>query len=270
MVSSRAPRPNPLPVYFGPPPAFLPAMDPITALAASGMRARMESLELLANNIANASTGGYKADREFYSLYISPDASDSGATSTMPVIERQWTDYSQGELRVTGNALDIALSGKGFMAVDGPTGPLYTRNGSLRIAAGGKLTTSDGYPVRGANGQPLTALDPSQPVEIANDGSISQSGALIGQIEIADFPTTAGLTKQGSNYFKINDASLRPGPAPGTFVHQGHLEGSNTGSAEGAVRLVGVMRQFEMLQKAVGIAGDMNRKAVEEVARVGS
>lgn len=244
-------------------------MDPITALAASGMRARMESLELLANNIANASTGGYKADREFYSLYMSSEAAEAGATSTMPVIDRHWTDHSQGEMRDTNNPLDVALTGKGFIAVNGPTGPLYTRNGSLRLAADGKLVTADNYPVRGDGGQPLY-LQAGRPIDIASDGTIKQDGALVGQLEIADFTNTAALSKQGSNYFRVSDPSVRAAPAAETTVQQGKLEGSNTPSAEGAVRLVSVMRQFEMLQKAVGIAGEMNRKAIEEVAKVGN
>src|ERR1044072_8466847 len=98
-------------------------MDPFTAIAASGLRARMESLELLANNIANASTGGYKADRELYSLYAAPEAAAQDEVSVMPVIDTHWTDYSQGELRVTENPLDLALTGRGFFAVNGPTGP---------------------------------------------------------------------------------------------------------------------------------------------------
>src|ERR1035438_5337827 len=73
-------------------------MEPITAIAASGLRARMESLDLVANNIANATTGGYKADREFYSLYVAPEAAGGESFSTMPVIERPWVDHSQGVL----------------------------------------------------------------------------------------------------------------------------------------------------------------------------
>src|SRR2546429_990989 len=107
-------------------------MDPMTATAASGLRARMESLDLLANNVANASTGGYKADREFYSLYVAPEAADNNPLSTMPVIERPWVDHSQGTLHSIGNPLDLALSGRGFFAVNGPNGPLYTRNGNFR------------------------------------------------------------------------------------------------------------------------------------------
>src|SRR5215467_721453 len=105
-------------------------MDSLTAIAASGLRARMESLDLLANNIANASTGGYKADREFYSLYAEADN-----PATMPLIQKPYTDLSQGVLETTGNTLDFAISGKGFFAVQGPRGPMYTRNGNFRVDA---------------------------------------------------------------------------------------------------------------------------------------
>jgi flagellar basal-body rod protein FlgF len=242
-------------------------MDPMTAIAASGLRARMESLDLLANNIANAATGGYKADREFYSLYVSPEAAGNDSLSTMPVIERPWVDHAQGTLRATGNPLDVALSGKGFFAVNGPSGPLYTRNGNFRLAADGRLTSSDGFPVRDSTGVPLT-LQAARPLEISVDGTVTQDGVIAGQLEIVDFTSTAGLTKQGSNYFRINDPAVRPAVASGTSVEQGHLEGSNTGPAESAVRLVSVMRQFEMLQKAVTLGTEMNKKAIEEVAKV--
>src|ERR1039458_3221867 len=122
-------------------------MDPLTAIAASGLRARMESLDLLANNSANSSTSGYKADREFYSLYVAPEAQDAGSSTTMRVVESPWIDLAQGTLRPTGNSLDLALSGKGFFSVDGPNGTLYTRNGNFRLNTTGKLVTADGSPV---------------------------------------------------------------------------------------------------------------------------
>lgn len=244
-------------------------MDSMTAIAASGLRARMESLDLLANNVANASTGGYKADREFYSLYAAPEALDSDPVATMPVIERPWIDVSQGVVHATGNSLDVALSGTGFLSVQGPSGALYTRNGNLRLAPDGKLTTADGYPVRGVRGASLL-LQSARPVDISKDGTVQQDGNVIGQLEIVDFTSTAGLAKQGSNYLRIVDPAVRPSPSSRTSVEQGKLESSNTGSAEAAVRLVSVMRQFEMLQKAVTLGSEMNRRAVEEVAKVGS
>src|ERR1022692_898081 len=103
-------------------------MDNISISAASGMRARMESLELLANNLANVETGGFKADREFYSLYTSADASadpQTGVETTLPVIENHWTDLAQGDFHVTGNPLDFAIDGGGLFAVQTPRGVRY-------------------------------------------------------------------------------------------------------------------------------------------------
>lgn len=235
-------------------------------MAASGMRSRMESLDLLANNIANASTGGYKADREFYSLYAAADAeADSGAT--MPVIQRQYTDLSQGMLQATGNSLDVALSGAGFFAVQGPGGPLYTRNGNFRLASDGKLISAEGYPVRGTDGAAIT-LPGTQPIEISSDGTVMQGGKTIGQLQIADFTSGAGLAKQGDNYFRAADPAGQVAIPNGTSVEQGKLEASNSGTAESAVRLISIMRQFEMLQKAAALGTDMDKQAIEQVARV--
>jgi len=243
-------------------------MDPLTAIAASGLRARMESLDLMANNAANSSTSGYKADREFYSLYVAPEAREAGSSTTMPLIESRWTDLTQGTLRPTGNALDLALSGKGFFTVDGPNGTLYTRNGNFRLDPTGKLVTADGYPVRGAAG--AMTLEASLPIDISSDGSILQGGRTVGQLSIADFAGAAGILKQGSSYFRAVDPDQTPAAATGASVEQGKLEDSNAGSAQAAISVVGIMRQFEMLQKAAQIGNDMGKQAIEQVARVGS
>jgi flagellar basal-body rod protein FlgF len=249
-------------------------MDPISISAASGMRARMESLEMLANNLANASTGGYKSDREFYGLYVSPDAATAeedgitGSPDHLPVIESQYTDYSQGIIRATGSPLDFALSGRGFFAVNGPTGPLYTRNGSFRLSASGKLITSDGFDVLGKGGKPIQSRSNS-PLEVGLDGAILQDGQSLGQIETFSFDEPVQLGKQGMNYFHQIDPKTTPG-ASSAEIHQGKLESSNVGSADSAVRLISVMRQFEMLSKAVNIGAEMDKEALQEVARVNS
>ena len=247
-------------------------MDALTIAAASGLKARMESLEMLANNLANQSTAGFKGDREFYSLYVSPEAQDplapEGSASTLPVIERHWTDFSQGTLRTTNNPLDLAISGRGFFSANGPAGPLYTRNGNFRLSAAGVLTTMEGHPVRMAGGGTIQTNSAS-PLEVTPDGTITQNGAVLGQFEIVDFQDLSVLAKQGAGYFRAG-AGAAPVAARGIEVRQGRLEGSNVSPAEGAVRLVNVIRQFEMLQKAIVLGAEMNRRAVEEVARVGS
>lgn len=243
-------------------------MDPLTISAAGGLRSRMESLEMLANNIANASTSGYKADREFYSLYAAPEAAGPIAgPDTLPVIEKPWTDFSQGDLRPTGNPLDVALEGKGFFSANGPGGPMYTRDGNFRVSGTGQLVTMDGYPVRGSDGNPIS-LSSATPVEISPDGTIRQDGQTAGQIGVMDFADPAALGKLGHNYFRPAAGSAAPVPATAYQVQQGRVESSNASPAEGAVRLISVMRQFEMLQKAAAMGAEMNRKAIDEVARV--
>jgi len=239
----------------------------MTAMAASGLRSRMESLDLVANNVANATTGGYKADREFYSLYASAEAGDTSQTATMPVIERPWIDLGQGVLQSTGNTLDMALSGHGFFTVQSPGGPLYTRNGSFHLAADGTLATADGYPVSGTNGAVLR-LQTTGKIEVSRDGTVSQDGQAVGQLQVVDFPGAAGLAKQGNNYFRSSAAAPSSAAGTGTTVEQGKIEASNTGTAESAVRLISIMRQFEMLQKAASTAFDMSKQAVEQVAKV--
>ena len=243
-------------------------MDQISILAAAGMRARMESMDLLANNIANASTSGYKGDSEFYTLFTSEaqDAEGAQPSTTLPMIQKQWTDFSQGLLEPTNNPLDFGLSGKGFFVVAGPNGPLYTRSGSFQVSTSGKLTTPDGYALLDQGGQPIQA-DAGHPIEVGLDGSVRQKGQSIGKLQLVDFKNPSVLLKQGNNYFR-NTGANQPAEATDVKVQQGRLEGSNVSASHAAVRLVGVMRQFEMMQKAISLAGDMTRKTIEEVAKV--
>jgi flagellar basal-body rod protein FlgF len=243
-------------------------MDQLTATAASGMRSRIEALDLLANNISNTSTAGYKSDREFYGLYASADAETQ---SSMPNIERNWIDFSQGIVKDTGNPLDVALAGRGFLTADSPGGPLYTRNGSLRLSAAGVLETADGYPLRAdtPSGHIQAQLGAGTgSLQIQKDGAVSQDGQILGNLSLADWQKPEVLEKQGGTYFRLVDTNFKPSAPTGMELLQGKLEGSNSGPSETAVQLIGVLRQFEMLQKAVGMAAEMNKKAVEDVARV--
>jgi len=245
-------------------------MDALTISAASGLRARMESLEMLANNISNQATAGFKTDREFYTLYRSAEAIDGDARSaapTLPVIERQWTDFTQGVLTPTGNPLDLALSGSGFLTVQGPDGPLYTRNGQLHLAGDGSLQSQEGYPVLDSSGSPVQ-IDVSRKVEFSAGGSIYQDGESAGDLGIVEFADRSILRKVAGTYFELGAAGLVPEQSSTTKVVQGKLEGANFTPAEAAVKLVGVMRQFEMLQKAIRLGSEMNRRAAEDVARV--
>lgn len=229
----------------------------------------MDSLDLMANNIANAETSGYKADREFYSLYASSGATGANSLdpSQMPVIEKTFTDYSQGIITTTSNPLDFAIQGAGFFAVDAPGGVSYTRNGSFRLSASGTIVNEEGYSVLNSNGQPIS-VNPALPVTVLPDGTILQSGQPLGQMNLVEFEP-GGLVKKGKMMFSPGKQTVKPKPGTGQIL-QGRTEGSNVSSAESTVGLVNVMRQFEMLQKAANIAGEMDRKAITDVAKTGS
>jgi flagellar basal-body rod protein FlgF len=244
-------------------------MDALTAAAASGIQSRMQSLDILANNLANASTPGFKADAESYGLYYSSESPDSpadGNTTPLPVLENQWTDFSQGAMLPTSNATDLALNGKGFFVVTTPSGPLFTRNGNFHVSGAGQLQTQEGYAVQGSDGQPIV-LDPAQAFEVTSDGSVQQGGQQISQIAVVNFDDPTVLAKRGGNYFR-STISKPPAPAPQPDVQQGKLESGNSQSSQSAARLTSILRQFESLQKAMAIGADMNRRTVEEVAKV--
>lgn len=247
-------------------------MDAIGIAAVSGLRARMESLEMLANNLANAGTSGFKADRERYSTYWSAEATISlsagrGGPGVSPVIERNWIDFTQGALTRTGVPTHVAITGPGFLTVRRGNETLYTRNGELQINSQGSLVNAEGLDVLGANGQPVL-LDAAQQLEIRADGSIWQGGAQTGQLRLSEFADPQDLQKAGHNCYRWPGPPDQIGVGTGTRVLQGTLEAANTGPAEGAVRMVNVLRQFESLQKALQLGSEMSRRLVEEVAKV--
>jgi len=245
-------------------------MDPLTSMAASGLRSNLESLDLIANNLANVQTAGFKNDSEFYSLYSASEAEAPVPDDLprMPVIQRNWTDYSQGDLRQTGMPTDLAISGAGFFTVVGPNGPLYTRNGAFQFTPAGHLVTSEGYPLLGFDGKPIQ-LDPAQTLNVMPDGTLLQNGALTGRIQPVTFKTMSDLSKQGASLSRFNGPDDSIGPAPG-LVLQGRLESSNVEVAGSVVRMVTVQRRFEMLQKSILIGVDMNTAAIQQVAKSGA
>jgi flagellar basal-body rod protein FlgF len=251
-------------------------MDRISTLLASGMRSRQEALDMLANNMANGSTAGFKAERERYRLYESEDAiwnnDAKQGVSLSPDIENNWIDFRQGDLQVTGNSEDFALQGSGFFTVETPQGPLYTRSGNF---AAGILRTKDGYEVK------LRPLIPTQPdgkvrfnprlpLEMNQQGQLTQNKQAMASFELTDFASVHDLKKKAGVYFHFqppaDNAAAGKKPA-GAEVRQGQLEASNGSQPEAAVKLVTIMRQFEMLNRAMTMQGEIGKRLTEEVGK---
>jgi flagellar basal-body rod protein FlgF len=241
-------------------------MDSLLVSAAGGMKTGLQSLDILANNIANTGTVAFKSDSEYHGLY----------KQELPVIDKPWTDFSQGVLTTTANPLNLGLAGKGFFVLTSPAGIVYSRNGQFEISKMNQLQTAEGYTLRNTRdqGKPID-VDPAQPIDIDKTGVVRQGGEEIGQIEIDGLENPSqSLRKLGNSYFLLSASTFpgQPGSQPAgidasTEVRQGTLEQSNVPVADSAVRLISVMRQFEMLQKAVSLDTEMNKEAIEQVAR---
>lgn len=233
------------------------------------MQARIESMDMLANNLANTSSSGFKADREFYTSYLAPELANEAdpIVGESPLIQKRWTDFSQGTVVQTGNQTDMALSGSGFFSVNGPNGTLYTRNGNFQMSSTGQLVTADGYPVRLVGNQTLQTQS-NDPISVSPDGQVTQAGAALGQIELVNFQDPNRLVKFASSYFAPDDPANGPDAVSTAQILQGRAEASNATPAEAMARMITLLRHFEMLQHAVKIGADMNKQSVEEVGRV--
>ena len=252
-------------------------------VAATGMVAQETKLDTIANNIANASTTGYKRqDAEFEDLLYQnvrgaaltaagtagPVATQLGAGARIVATSRS---FSQGSVQQTGNPLDFAIEGNGFFTVQRPTGEVaYTRCGSFKLDGQGRLTTSDGLPVE----PPILVPQDATSVTVAADGTVSatQPGQAqptrIGQLQVATFPNPAGLDAVGHNLYTASGSSGDPilgAPAAegrGSIM-QGALEGSNVEIVNEMIALIRTQRAYEINSKIISAADEMLRNATQ-------
>ena len=250
--------------------------------ALSGNLAAMKRLDVIASNLANASTNGFKQDSLAFESVLAgtknPPAVPPGQTAD-PVLlqERMLTDYSSGALVQTGNTLDVALQGDGFFAVQTPDGLAYTRQGNFRLSTDGTLVTASGYPVlsksgeRPEEGQPIK-FDTGQagggkPV-IDNQGNITVNGEPVASLAIYDFPKPYQLTKAANTLFTAGSGAVPQAASPMTTVAQGSIEQSNVDSISQMVQMVEASRYFESCSKVIRSFDDMAAKATSDLARV--
>jgi flagellar basal-body rod protein FlgF len=244
-------------------------MDSGYYAAAAGLAAQSQALELVAHNLANLSTTGYRGQQTtFRSLLAGKGAVSANplnvAVNNFGALSGSRVDLTPGSLGPTGNPLDVGIAGSGFLAVQSAQGVLYTRDGSFHLTPTGQLVTSQGNAVLGALG-PVTL--PSGAVAISSDGTISVEGAVVDQLQLAEFPPGTNLTAVGSATYSAPRGSAVV--AAESSVRQGMLEGSNVSPTEGVVQLITVQRNTEMLSRALSaIDGQLNQIAVQDLPKV--
>ncbi len=237
--------------------------------AAAGLAAQSQALELVAHNLANLSTTGYRGQQTTFRSLLA----GSGAVSANPLnaainnfggLSGSRLDLTPGSLAPTGNPLDVGVAGSGFLTVQSAQGIVYTRDGSFHLTSAGQLVTSQGNAVLGAQG-PVTL--PNGKVAISSDGTISVDGAVVDQLKLAEFPPGTNLTAVGNATYSAPQGSAVA--AADSSVRQGMLESSNVSPTEGVVQLITVQRNTEMLSRALSaLDGQLNQIAVQDLPKV--
>lgn len=234
---------------------------------ASGMLTELARQARIANDLANASTPGYKREegtvRSFAEILLGNAQTGAivgpaglGVTPTSTEL-----DLSQGPLRRTEEPLDLALDGEGFLVVAGDAGKGYTRNGQLRLDVEGRLVTASGRAVLGEDGSPIVAKGTGVLV-IDADGTVRRDGKTVGKLAVV---ALADPVKSGDSLY-----SGTPGARPaGTAVRQGMLEGSNVSAAEAMVAMIISLRAFEAEQRVLHSVDETLARAIQVGAPTG-
>ncbi|MGO9439445.1 MAG: flagellar basal-body rod protein FlgF [Terriglobales bacterium] len=244
-------------------------MDSGYYAACAGLAAQTQALDLVAHNLANLSTTGYRGQQTTFRSLLAGKGAISGnplnaAVNNFGVLSGSRLDLTPGSLVTTGSPLDVGVAGSGFLTVQSAQGVLYTRDGSFHLTPAGQLVTSQGNAVLGVQG-PVTL--PNGNVAISSDGTISVDGSVVDQLRLAEFPPGTNLTAVGNATYSAPKGSAVV--AAETSVRQGMLEGSNVSPTEGVVQLITVQRNTEMLARALtAIDGQLNQVAVQDLPKV--
>jgi flagellar basal-body rod protein FlgF len=226
-------------------------------------------MDLIANNIANTDTTGFKVESLMEKTDPQQPAFNIGGATPIKFVTSDGVarDFGQGGLNRTGATLDLAIEGQGFFKVTTPQGERYTRDGRFRTDDAGRLVTQGGYPVLDEGGGEIT-LDPQKgQVTIAEDGTVSQGAEQIGKVGVATFADLSGLEKAGDNLYR-NTSNLQPQPADSARIRQGMLEASNVQPILEITRMIEVSRAYESVAKMMDSQADLSASAIQRMGRV--
>jgi flagellar basal-body rod protein FlgF len=245
-------------------------MDTALFVALSRQAVLRREMDVVANNIANVDTAGFKVESLISETESRPVSAgkDSGPRNVQYVLDKGLArDFGQGAMTTTGAPLDVAIEGDGFFQINTDAGERYTRDGRFTVDPAGVLVTASGHPVGGEGGAEIL-IDPKKgPVTIARDGIISQGEERIGKLGVVRFASLAGLSKDGDGLYR-NDANVAAQAAPDAVLHQGSFEGSNVNAVLEVTRMIEVTREYEKISKLMDQTAELDRRSIERLGRV--
>ena len=243
-------------------------MDNSQLIGLSRLDVLQRKMDIIANNLANISTSGYRGEQPIFTEYLMPVAEDntSGIAPedvTFVVDPAMHRDFSFGRIELTGNPLDVAINGEGWFTVETPDGERYTRAGGFTLNEQGQLTTINGYPVLGDGGA-FTFQANETGVTIAGDGTVSSDAGIKGRLRVVTFADEQLLEKVGANLFSSPEA---PVDAVAPRIEQGAIERSNVNAVAQITEMLQVTRAYESTAK---ILSDTNKLEAEAINTLGT
>ncbi|NUP99469.1 MAG: flagellar basal-body rod protein FlgF [Armatimonadetes bacterium] len=235
--------------------------------AAGGMLVGLSRQDILASNLANANTPGFKLDRVSYGSFqrvmlpgVTDDNGQPASILQSATLNASQVDLRQGPLRETSGKLDLAVEGNGWFVVQGPQGERYTRNGHFARGTDGSLTTSQGLAVLGEGGPIIL---PSEDVTVDMAGRVFSRGQVVGQLRMVEMTSPETLTKDGDSLY----GGGNPVPTTSSQVRQGWLEDSNTDTMRIMVEMMATMRGFETSQRIIQAQDQTLQQTIDTVRR---
>jgi len=247
-------------------------------MAATGALAYEKRLQMIANNLANVNTVGFKKDMGRFNAFA---LSLADASNDLPVSWQQsqapqywmefntYTDFSSGDKKKTGNPFDLALTGRGFFCVKTPDGVRYTRRGDFTVNSDEVLVSHEGYPVMGRGGEiQINLSKPSGDIHefsVSEDGFVTVDGSQVDRLRIVDFTNSSGLEKAGHNLYRAVNPRTLEDMDEDFKISQGFLEISNVEVVRMMTEMIEVLRGYESYQKMMRSMDDMNAKLINDV-----
>jgi flagellar basal-body rod protein FlgF len=233
-------------------------------------------LDVVANNVANVNTNGFKGEHTLFEQYLNSGAhEDNFQRSDRPVAYVQdrgtFHDFAQGSTQLTSNPLDVAIDGAGFLAVQTAGGERYTRDGNLHLNSQGQLVTVSGDPLLGTSG-PIVFQPTDHDINIAPDGTVTvlegsgRTDSVRGKLRVVNFADAQKLLKQGSNLFSAEGEAAQPDAK--STVRQGYVEKSNVNAVAEMSRMVEIMRTYTQVANLLQQQSDLHKNAIDKLAEV--
>lgn len=246
-------------------------MDLASSIATSRLAAAQRAMDVIASNIANADTPGFKAERVLFTDWLSRQGGTSappGGASVAYVQDRAtWHDQLAGTISRTGNSFDLALAGDGYFTVSTPAGPRLTRNGRFGLLPDGTLADTAGHAVLDTAGQPIQLSPTDTSVSIAGDGTVSSPNGQLGKIGVVQPSDPMRLTAEGGTLLRA-DTPTAQATSPGMV--QGAVEGSNVQPVLEVTRMMDGLRQFQFVSELVQAEDDRQQAAIDKLLPQGT